>query len=254
MCVSFATFAVMASFAEAEVVDGITWTYTVCNDDTAALGYFYEVPGNWQSQLLYGYHAIPNTTSGAITVPSTLGGKPVTSIGHAAFSYCSELTSVTIPASVTSINIGGLNAFYGCSGLMSFYVDEDNPCYKSTSGLLLTKDGKFLVCGVNGDVVIPEGVTSIYKEAFLLFSGLTSVTIPGSVTSMGNAFYDCNGLTNLTIGAGVTSIGYSAFSGCRGLTSVTIPDGVTSIGNSAFSGCRGLTSVTIPDGVAGLRA
>ena len=67
-------------------------------------------------------------------------------------------------------------------------------------------------------------------------SGLTSVTIPDSVTSIGNsAFYGCSGLTSVTIPDSVTSIGDSAFYGCSGLTSVTIPDSVTSIGNSAFS-------------------
>ena len=74
---------------------------------------------------------------------------------------------------------------------------------------------------------------------------LTSVTIPDSVTSIGNnAFYFC-GLTSMTIPDSVTSIGNNAFEGCSRLTSVTIPDSVTSIGNNAFADCRNLTSVTI---------
>ena len=76
-------------------------------------------------------------------------------------------------------------------------------------------------------------------------SGITSVTIPGSVTVIGDgAFYDCSGLTSVTIGDGVVSIGSSAFSGCSGLTSVTIGNGVTSIDSYAFMDCSGLTSVT----------
>ena len=79
---------------------------------------------------------------------------------------------------------------------------------------------------------------------FLGCSGLTSLTIPSGVTSIGiAAFQGCSGLTSLTIPSGVTSIGKSAFYGCRGLTSLTIPSSVTSISDRAFYGCSGLTSI-----------
>ena len=139
----------------------------------------------------------------------------VTSIGDRSFRGLRLLTSVTIPASVTSI---GTSVFYGCSKLEEFVVADDNPAYKSVSGLLLTKDGKTLVEGVNGDVVIPDGVTSIGDYAFSGCSGLTSVTIPESVTSIGErAFYNCSGLTNMTIPDGVVDVADDAFEGCDGL-------------------------------------
>ena len=82
--------------------------------------------------------------------------------------------------------------------------------------------------------------------AFSGSSGLTSLTIPSSVTSIGwSAFSGCSGLTSLTIPSSVTSIGYYAFSGCSGLTSLTIPSSVTSIDDNAFSGCSGLTSIYV---------
>ena len=100
-------------------------------------------------------------------------------------------------------------------------------------------------------------MTSIGDCAFHSCSGLTSVTIPNSVTSISTqAFEDCSGLTSVTIGNSVKSIGDWAFGNCYGLTSVTIPNSVESIGDEAFRDCSGLTSVTIGNGVTriGIRA
>jgi len=102
-------------------------------------------------------------------------------------------------------------------------------------------------------VTIPDSVTSIGNEAFSNCANLTSVTIPDSVTSIGqHAFSDCSGLTSVTIPDSVTSLGQRAFYNCSGLTSVTIGNGVTSIGGAAFSSCASLTSITIPNGVTSL--
>ena len=102
-------------------------------------------------------------------------------------------------------------------------------------------------------VTIPNSVTSIGPYAFSGCSGLTSVDIPNSVTSIGDyAFWDCSGLTSVTIPNSVINIGKSAFSGCSVLTSVTIPNSVTSISSYAFNYCSGLTSVTIPNSVTSI--
>ena len=96
-------------------------------------------------------------------------------------------------------------------------------------------------------------MTSIGDCAFYDCSGLTSITIPNSVTSIGNsAFSGCSGLTSVTIGNSVTSIGKDAFSNCKGLASITIPNSVTSIGNYAFDDCSALTSVTIGNSVTSI--
>ena len=105
--------ATMTFFAEAdtETVNGIEWTYFV-KDGEASIG----VKDGEASIGWYFTRDIPESTFGAITIPSTLGGYPVTSIRHHAFSGCSSLTSVTIPNSVTSI---GWSAFSYCSSLTS---------------------------------------------------------------------------------------------------------------------------------------
>ena len=93
-------------------------------------------------------------------------------------------------------------------------------------------------------------MTSIGDGAFSNCTGLTSVTIPNSVTNIGvGAFHRCTRLTSFTIPNSVTSIEDYAFRECSSLTSVTIPNSVTSIGNRAFWDCSSLTSVTIPNSV-----
>ena len=173
----------------------------------------------------------------SVVIPEEYLGLPVKAIGDYAFRNCGNLTSVTIPDSVTSI---GEKAFYECSGLTS--------------------------------VTIPDGVTSIANETFYECTELSSVTIGNGVESIGSyAFYNCNSLTSIEIPDDVIGIGQYAFAGCTAEiiwgedpeiteigndafndykgTSITIPNSVTSIGDYAFYNCTGLTSVTIPDGV-----
>ena len=114
-------------------------------------------------------------------------------------------------------------------------------------------DYAFYGCSGLTSLTIPSSVTSIGNEAFHGCSGLTSLVIPSGVTSIGDeAFHGCSGLTSLTIPSSVTSIGDEAFYGCSGLISLTIPSSVTRIGWSAFEGCSGLTSLTIPSSVTSI--
>ncbi len=111
----------------------------------------------------------------------------------------------------------------------------------------------FCDCTGLTSVTIPNSVTSIGTTAFEGCSGLTSIVIPNSVTEIGyKAFEDCSGLTSITIGDSVTSIGNEAFKGCSALTSVIIPNSVTTIGNEAFYGCSSLNSLTIGSGVTSI--
>lgn len=156
---------------------------------------------------------ISGTIPSNLTIPSYVyiseTAYEVTSIGYKAFSYCSSLTSVTIPVGVTRI---WDYAFDGCSGLTS--------------------------------VEIPYTVTYIGYGAFEYCRGLTSITLPLNVTYIGySAFYGCSGLTSFNIPSGVTTIYDNTFRGCSKLRSVIIPGQVTSLGSYSFYGCTSLTDV-----------
>ena len=144
-------------------------------------------------------------------------------------------------------------------------VIPDSVTYNGTTyAVTMIRTGAFFGCSGLTSVTIPNTVTHIdgyvsvigsygddYYPVFGNCTGLTSITFPNSVTAI-SGFRGCTGLTSVTIPNSVTSIGQSAFYGCTGLTSVTIGDSVTSIGNSAFYGCTGLTSVTIPNSVTNI--
>ena len=180
---------------DTQTKDGQGVTYTLNNDETATVS---DCDG----------------TVTSIKIPSNVESNgqtyTVTSIGNFAFSWCTGLTSVTIPDSVTSIGYG---AFSECISLTS--------------------------------VTIPDSVTSIGDFAFTHCAGLTSVTIPGSVTSIGDyAFSECSGLTSVDIPDGVTSIGDRAFGNCTELTSVTFAGTVPeNWGDSPFHNCHAMQTV-----------
>ena len=100
-----------------------------------------------------------------------------------------------------------------------------------------------------GVITFDSEVTKIGNRAFYYCSDLTSVTIPNSVTEIGESAFDSCSITSVTIPNNVTTIGLGAFSGCTSLTSLTIGDSVKTIGSDAFLNCYNLTSVTIPDSV-----
>jgi hypothetical protein len=178
---------------------------------------------------------------GDVTIPATITGLPVTSIGDNAFYACFDLTTITIPDSVTSI--GGW-AFRDCYSLTSVTIPD------SVTNIAVWA---FADCSSLTSITIPNSVSGIGICAFDGCTSLTSVTIPDSFTDIAHwAFADCSSLTSVTIPNSVSSIGYCAFDGCTSLTSVAIPDSVTSIGQRAFADCSSLTSVAIPDSVSSI--
>ncbi len=144
---------------------------------------------------------------------------------------------MTITDSVTSIGPG---AFSGCNDAL--FDTTTIPGVKLVDGWAVGTTGS-----LSGNLNL-TGVRGIGSEAFEDCRGLTSVTIPDSVTSIGEyAFDDCSGLTSVTIGNGVTSIGSSAFENCESLENLVIPSSVTNIGSSAFEDCNNLKCLILPN-------
>lgn len=127
-----------------------------------------------------------------VTIPSRYQGKPVTTIGHAAF-FNSAVTSVTIPDSVTSIS-----------------------------------DEAFINCPKLTNISIPNSVTYIGFSAFSSCTSLKSITLPSSLSFISGAlFLGCSQLTTIHIPVSVTSIGNNAFADCPSLMTVTYPGSKT---------------------------
>ena len=168
----------------------------------------------------------------------------VTSISKEAFLRCTKLETLNLPQNIQSI---GDKAFANTPWLAAKLAE---------SPLLIINN--ILIDGTTaeGDVVVPDTVTSILGSAFKMNKTITSIVIPESVTSIGkDAFNGCTALTSVSLPQTLKTIEQSAFSG-TGLTSLTIPASVTSIGVEAFVNCTSLPEVTIlnPDVVIGKEA
>ncbi len=227
-------------------------TAQVFAEDFVKDGIYYNIIGGDSVEVTYGGSDSWDYSDeyfDSVTIPETVEYNSttyrVTAIGYEAFSYCSSLTTVTIPNSVTDI---GASAFSGCSSLTTVTIpnsvtDIGEWAFSGCSSLTQTNYTGDLASWckirfensesnptsyshnlyINGQSLtkadIPEGITSISQYAFYGLTPLTEVTIPNSVITIGKqAFYECSSLTAVTIGTGLDSLAAYAFYGCNKLT------------------------------------
>ena len=272
--------------AEIKCVDGTVLPRGICGadltweiDDNGTL-----IVSGTGEMFDYGFHEYRALWSRhADSIKNVVIEAGVTSIGKDAFVYCDNITSVTIPASVTSIGEG---AFRLCNKLstvnyggtankwnaISIGNDNDNLTGANINyaGITWTYNNGTLTISGTGDVedynnssapwydhrydttkiVISNGVTGIGEGAFCYFTELTSVSLPGSLKSIGAyAFRGCSSLKSVVIPDSVTSIGEGAFYRCTALTTATVSNSVSRISYGTFMSCENLISVTIPNSV-----
>lgn len=176
---------------------------------------------------------------GSVIIPAELDGHPVMAVRKNPFLVYDE------------------DGFPERAMACTVMVDRDHPYLATIDGVLFGKSDRKLIAypaGREGTAYeIPEGILTVGDYAFGKCGSLKSVTIPGSVTAIGNWSFAWCGLTDVTIPDSVTAVGEAAFFECDGLTAVTIPDSVTSLGPVLFYGCGGLTSVTLPRRITEVR-
>ena len=200
----------------ATTAEGIDVTYTVIDPfkKTVMVG---GQPGEYSSWL---QSAIASSAKGNLVIPSEVNGYTVTEIANDAFSYNSGMTSLTIPQSVTKIGSG---IVVSCSALTAITVEEGNPVYDSRNNcnaIIETNTNKLLAgCATT---VIPDNITAIADQAFYFVGSLKAVTLPKGLTSIGENAFAYTGLTTIDIPGSVTSFGWGPFNGCSSLSTVKV--------------------------------
>lgn len=236
-----------------------------------------------EDEKSYEVKASSEDIEGAVVIPASYQGLPVTHLHDYAFLSCKKITSVDIPSTIVHIDSA---AFLFDELLEAVNVDPENADYSSYDGALLDKEqSKFYFCpaGKKGEYSIPDSVLRVFDMAFSDCTKLTAVNIPASVTRIGDdAFNECHSLLSLNVdkasrsfssvegvlfnktqtllircppgkqGAyrapnSVETIEQSAFEECRFLTSIELPNGLSIIRKFAFLRCFSLASIQLPD-------
>lgn len=274
-------FASCTSLADVQLPDKLSSVGADAFYDTA----FYNDPLNYRGGLLCSGHTLlvaDKAFSGDLII-----GEEIACIANEAFSECAGITSVTFPEGLKTIGEGafrrcsgiksvrlpdgivkiGQEAFYGCENLKKISLPDgirdigfkafDHTGFKydeknwKNNVLYLGHYVLGTAIDFDGDLVIKKGARSIVSGAFMNCSKLKSITLPDSVTYIGeNAFYGCKKMKNIRLSHGITELTPRVLAYCTRLKEVTVPDGVTTVGENAFEGCEGLLNVLLPETVS----
>lgn len=189
---------------------------------------------NAENELVFNYHNLENTTE--LIVPSSIDGIDITHIPFEAFASAYDVTKITIPEGVVSIDT---RAFQYCSSLTEIIL----PTTLKSVG-----DYAFSSCSSLEYINIPENVSSIGNSCFS-DSGLKEIILPDSLTTIPSyTFSYCSNLISVDIGSNIITIGESAFRYCENLTDITYPSSLTLIETNAFRNCPNFTT-TFPNSI-----
>ena len=253
---------------------------TMSAHDFEVDGIYYKINGNEVTVTYQGtyYNSYDDEYSGDITIPTTVTYNgalyTVSAIGFAAFYSCNELTSITMPNSIRTIDN---DAFMWCVGMTNMTISNSVTTIGASA---------FNSCRSLTNLTIPNSVKSIGDHAFSGCSSLTSLTIPNTVTSIGYGVFDgcigvksiivasdnpkydsrdnCNAIINTTnneliagcqntvIPNTVNIIGKYAFCSCDSLKYLDIPNSVTIIDDRAFEYCKSLLRIDIPNSIVSI--
>lgn len=213
-----------------------------CNKGTEGLE-FVEI-----NEEEYGVKCGEAINESEIVIPKKYDGKPVTTILKSGFSKCENLTSITIPKSITKMEIG---AFLNCDKLENVYyggkLDEWCSIEIEHSTANPMNIGKhFFIKGNEITEISITDVAEIKAYAFFSFDMITKISINGATTIGENAFAGCSSVCEITLN-GVQAINKLAFSSCTKLENIVIPNSVTLIHPLAFYGCNELDAITFEE-------
>jgi len=201
------------------VRDGVAqFLYDVVGDTVTITGY--EGPG------------------GAVSIPATIEGNPVTAIGASAFIRKTNIQSIVLEGNIESI---GSFAFFSCSNIVTVAL---NP------GVTQIGNNAFGDCRALVQIDFPDSLQTLGTDAFQNCSALTTVTGGNGLVTIGErAFYQCSNLKSVALGPQLMTIGKTAFGSCAALESITLPESLKTIEQRAFQYCHSLDQLDIPAGV-----
>lgn len=173
-----------------------------------------------------------------LTIPSTLGGVPVTAIDQEAFSSNRSLNSVVLPEGIETI---GSYAFYSCTNLANITLPDT---------LTAIEEWAFFNCAKLSSITFPKSLRTLESSSFAYCESLESIDLPEGFTALqGLTFNNCESLVHVTLPQSLRNIGPYDFKECTSLASINLPSNLEEIEWEAFKGCTSLTNIAIPASV-----